>query len=154
MSHLILGHVAIQADLSTRVRRLGEAHHWMYGTSASTDVSYMTAAWWSTALAGEIAEMAGDLAATRVAAHLVHPLELGTSEFWRTALGRAIGWWTGGAEADIGDGVPVATAAAIMGMTRQGVDYARRRGHLAPKGLGVDSASVANYMRTTFPWEV
>lgn len=97
-------------------------------------------------------------AAAKLMAHLVDPGERGTALFWTGALGRALGYWTGGWEqrSENGNyclGVPPVEAAAILGISRQGVADAVRRGRLTKgdTGPGIVALSIADLMKERYP---
>lgn len=168
MKHLILHDGEALQSLTQRATRAAAAHAMIIGEARGGSLIVSGIAWWWGALRGErptlgvepdADTMGGEEAARQVLVHLVDPVERQLPEFWASPLGRIVAWWTGGEEEEFQGvvlGVPVSHAAAALGMSRQGVHDAVKRGKLESygKGLGVSAVSLSRYMRERYPLDV
>ncbi|HEY3684298.1 MAG TPA: hypothetical protein VGL93_14785 [Streptosporangiaceae bacterium] len=100
---------------------------------------------WAAQLLGEDDALARHTGARMISAFYPGdaPFEM-PAPWWRTPLGRAVALRMGHPSADI---VPYAVAAAMLGITRQGVHDLVRRGKLARDDAGVTTASVRARLR-------
>lgn len=155
MTHEILDNAALRNQLFQRVTRLEVRCALVFGVApADATAIYAVTDDFLARLRGTQGTRAAVEAATRLQQELFDPFELATSAFWATALGRAVGYWTGGNERWDGTvqlGVPQVEAAAVLGMTRQGVNEATKRQRLEACKAGVTALSVADYMHARYP---
>lgn len=159
MTHEIFDAAGLHDELSNRMRRLELRTSLVFRQAlpvaaavfAATD-GYLTRLRCDTPGGGMDATTAAEV----LQHELIDPAELGTPAFWATALGRAIGYWTGGHERWTGNhclGVPQVEAAALLKMSRQGVNDAigRKRLEQVGAGLGVTASSVVALMHARYP---
>lgn len=158
--HEILEAPSLREDLSERLRRLEIRVAAVFQqTLPSAASAHAVAHVYQDHLAGRFGAAVAVGTSDMLLKYLADAAETQTPEFWATPLGRAIGFWTGGVERREGDkllGVPQVEAAALLGMTRQGVGDAVKRGRLAQvgPGLGLGAVSVSDYMHQRYPVEV
>lgn len=160
MTHEILNAAGLHDELSARLRRLEVRTAHVFGqVLPNAPAVYATTDRYLALLQGAHGAPNADaavVAALVLQQELIDPAELATPAFWATALGRAIGYWTGGYERWDGGrllGVPQVEAAAILNVTRQNVTYAIGQKRLVScgPGLGVTALSVAVYAHARYP---
>lgn len=117
--------------------------------------------WFVTALRGDNNAIEGQAAGMKMLQDVVDPAEWqdGTA-FWCTALGRSIGWWTGGSPWASG-AVSRTAASSMLDVGRQGVAKAVDNGRLIAVGETRErvgglllASSVRDEMRRRFPHEI
>jgi hypothetical protein len=156
MTHEILDHPKLREELFNRIVQLEIRCATVFGVAPADGMAIHR-------LTDEYLTQLGHpetavSAAAKLMEHLVDPAERGTALFWTGALGRALGYWTGGCEqwSENGKdylGVPPVEAAAILGISRQGVADAVRRGRLVKgdTGPGILALSIADLMKERYP---
>lgn len=155
--HEILDAPGLHDELAGRMRRLEVRTTQVFGQALPMAATvYATGRDFLHRLQDQLDPEGARHAAQILQHELIDPAELGTPTFWTTALGRAIGYWTGGYERWDGTrclGVPQVEAAALLKMSRQGVNHNIGQGRLEScgAGLGVTASSVATLMHARYP---
>lgn len=158
MMHEILEAPGLKQELTSRLRRLEVRTTRIFGQALPEAASaYAMASVYLDQLTGRAGIDAAVAVAHVLQDDLIDAPELGTSVFWSSPLGRAVGYWTGGLERQLDAhgsvGVPQVEAAALLGMSRQGVNDAIKRKRLVAVANGVTALSVADYMHQRYPLE-
>lgn len=134
-------------ELLTAVRQLGTRAENVFSQVHLPDApSAVATSFWSALNGGTDRFPNAEHAASWIVTYLLDPGVTGTSPFWRTALGRAVAWHLG----YVAEEVPQSVAAAVLGITRQGVNDALRRGLLERRGDGVDRKALLERYRALY----
>lgn len=159
MIHDILDAPEVRDDLRARLLRLEQRTAEVFGQALPEAArAYAVGNEYAANLRGEHGEREAILTARLLQAQLIDTAEVNTTAFWASPLGRALGYWTGGQErttpAGQATGVPQAEAAALLGVSRQAVNDAVKRGRLQlaiGPGFGLTALSVADLMHARYP---